>query len=183
MNRTSFYVFSGYVLECHATNLMCWARVYKPNHSENPEWVNEQDVSLHIAIEQWQSGCNKKSQSHNSVLIWAESPWIPSLVPSGGLRIPCDCSPDYLLWILYHWCSSWAAKALVIPFKGLFWCRTDLSTTWQFLITNMNISGVIFKYQFHTPETLVDFSSSLLFTLTTGISHITSPSCSSQFLS
>lgn len=121
MNRTSFYVFLGYFLECHATNLMCWARVYKPNHSENiPSSVNEQNVSLHISIEQWQSSWNKKSQSHNGVLIWAKVHNFLAWSPLETCAFLVDFIPDYLLWIIYQWCSSWASEALVILFKRLF---------------------------------------------------------------
>lgn len=85
-----------------------------------------------------------------------------------------DFIPDYLLWIIYQR----ASEALVILFKRLFQCLTALSTTQQFLITNINILGAIFKHRFHTLETLVDFSSSLLFTFTNYISNITFPTCS-----
>lgn len=94
MSRMLFHVFLGYFLECHATNLMCWARVYKPKHSKNiPSSINEQNVSLHVSIEQWLSSWNKISQSHNGVLIWVKSPQFLSLVPSGDLCIPCGFHP------------------------------------------------------------------------------------------
>lgn len=146
MNRTSFYEFLGYFLECHTTNLMCWARVYKPNHSENtPSSVNEQNVSLHIAVEQWQWSWNK-SQSHNGVLIWAKSPWIPSSVLPGDLCIPCGFQIIYCgsfttgvaAGLLKNWsylsrgCSSVPLNSAL---RSSFW-----SPTWTFgaLFSNTN---------------------------------------------